>query len=174
MKNWDPLLLGPALAMDKMPTEEYLNESKRAFAHISYSTMTKTCREQCAPCCHLVVKAKNIIFYLHKTWRRSPFFSVGRFLCEYELVEIKSMMITRSSVLQFEVLIWKLPTVDGLSSSAIVVSEISSLKARVLVRVAPPPPHQSRMTAGDIKVERIKNCTWHMNWGMTRWKIDPL
>lgn len=59
---------------------------------------------------------------------------MGRFLCEYELVEIKSMMITRSSVLQFEVLIWKLPTVDGLSSSAIVVSEISSLKARVLVK----------------------------------------
>lgn len=72
------------------------------------------------------------------------------------------MIITRSSVLQFEVLIWKLPTVDGLSSSAIVVSEISSLKARALVCVVPP-PHQSRMTAGDIKVEHIKNCTWHMN-----------
>lgn len=72
MKNWDPLLLGPALAMDKMPTEEYLNESKIAFTHISFSTMTKTCCERdlanwpCALCCHLVVKAKNIIFYLHK------------------------------------------------------------------------------------------------------------
>lgn len=43
-------------------------------------------------------------------------------------------MITRSSVLQLEVFIWKLPSVDGLSSSAIVVGEISTLKAWRLVK----------------------------------------
>lgn len=42
-------------------------------------------------------------------------------------------MITRSSVLQLEVLVRKLPAVDGLSSSSIVVGEVSTLKARALV-----------------------------------------
>lgn len=42
-------------------------------------------------------------------------------------------MITRSSVRQLEVLVGKLPAVDGLSSGSIVVGEISTLKARALV-----------------------------------------
>lgn len=41
-------------------------------------------------------------------------------------------------MLQFKVLIWKLPATDGLSSSAIVVGEIATLKVWCSVRVAPP------------------------------------
>lgn len=66
---------------------------------------------------------------------------------------LRTVIVTRSSVRQFEVLIWKLPAVDGLSSSPIVVGEISSLKACVwLVRE----PRQPRMTAGYLKVECIE------------------
>lgn len=36
-------------------------------------------------------------------------------------------IITRSSVLQFEVLVRKLPSIDRLPSSSIVISEITSL-----------------------------------------------
>lgn len=41
-------------------------------------------------------------------------------------------MITCSRVLQFEVLIGKLPTVDGFSSRSIVVGEVSTLKAHMI------------------------------------------
>lgn len=42
-------------------------------------------------------------------------------------------MITWSCVQQFEVLIRKLPSVDGFSSSSVVVGEISALKTNVNV-----------------------------------------
>lgn len=41
-------------------------------------------------------------------------------------------MITWSCVLQFEVLIRKLPSVDGFSSSSIVVGEVSTLKKHMI------------------------------------------
>lgn len=41
-------------------------------------------------------------------------------------------MITWSCVLQFEVLIRKLPSVDGFSSSSIVVGEVSTLKTHMI------------------------------------------
>lgn len=67
-------------------------------------------------------------------------------------------MITRSSVLQLEVLIWKLPTVDGLPSSSVVVSEISTLKDTHVAVIAP------QQDAGQqIRRKREKRPTWHMN-----------
>lgn len=43
---------------------------------------------------------------------------------------LKQMIITRSGMLQFEVLVRKLPSIDGLSPSSIVVCEVSTLKSQ--------------------------------------------
>lgn len=79
-------------------------------------------------------------------------------------------MITRSSVLQLEVLIGKLPAVNRLPSSSIVVGEISTLKTHTRLYL------HCNSTPDDKGTQKkeIKTPTWHMNWGITLWKVDPL
>lgn len=77
----------------------------------------------------------HIQWKLIKIIRNTPLktMSSGDRLMNERMNERQNGMITRSSVLQLEVLIRKLPAVDGLPSSSIVVSEISTLKTHVTV-----------------------------------------
>jgi len=68
---------------------------------------------------------------------------------------------TRSSVLQVEVLILELLAVDALTTSAL--SPISQLLLPCLQEIW----YQRTLP-------RVKSPPWSMNWGITRWKEEPL
>ncbi len=90
MKNWDPLVLGPAFAMDKMPKKK-----------------KKLCLR--------------------------PYFE--RFgeedTMELSEIDLNATSLTRSSMLQLEVLVGELVAVDTLSAGSVVVGEVSSLAHEV-------------------------------------------
>ena len=72
---------------------------------------------------------------------------------------------TGASVLQGEVLIAELLAVDGLATSAL--ETFTSVSSRSF-------PWGEGGARSKLTLRLVKSPPWSMNWGMTRWKIEPL
>jgi hypothetical protein len=80
-------------------------------------------------------------------------------------------------VLQLEVLVGELVSVDGLSTSSVVVGKVTACvnkgKEKIVsiawIQTLPTNCAEAVVTL-DIKQS---NVPWHINPGMTRWKVDP-
>ena len=83
-----------------------------------------------------IIFLNHIKFILSIHWRAMllPSGSMWNILDGYKCNKFQQKLITRSSMLQFEVLIGKLPSIDGLPTSSVVVSEISPLSETYVQR----------------------------------------